>query len=67
VKVAFDKIKDVQTMYIDNISRSLSESPIWNNTIAEDIIRHSDIFAGGKGINVWPIVKEQKYLNKYGN
>jgi hypothetical protein len=22
VKVAFDKIKDVQTMYIDNISRS---------------------------------------------
>jgi hypothetical protein len=29
----------------------------WNNTIEEDTIRYSDLFAGGKGINVWPIVK----------
>jgi fructose-1-phosphate kinase PfkB-like protein len=30
----------------------------WNNTIEEDTIRYSDLFAGGKGINVWPIVKD---------
>jgi hypothetical protein len=28
----------------------------WNNTIEEDTIHYSDLFAGGKGINVWPIV-----------
>jgi hypothetical protein len=35
-----------------------AEYPIWNNTIEEDTIRYSDLFAGGKGINVWPIVKD---------
>jgi hypothetical protein len=29
----------------------------WNNTIEEDTIRYPDLLAGGKGINVWPIVK----------
>jgi hypothetical protein len=29
----------------------------WNNTIEEDTFRYPDLFAGGKGINVWPIVK----------
>jgi hypothetical protein len=24
----------------------------WNNTIEEDTFRYSDLFAGGKGINV---------------
>jgi fructose-1-phosphate kinase PfkB-like protein len=28
----------------------------WNNTIEEDTIRYSDLFAGGKGINVWALV-----------
>jgi hypothetical protein len=28
----------------------------WNNTIEEDTICYPDLFAGGKGINVWPIV-----------
>jgi hypothetical protein len=30
----------------------------WNNTIEEDTFRYPDLFAGGKGINVWPIVKD---------
>jgi disulfide oxidoreductase YuzD len=29
----------------------------WNNTIEEDTFRYPDLLAGGKGINVWPIVK----------
>jgi hypothetical protein len=28
----------------------------WNNTIEEDTIRYSNLLAGGKGINVWPII-----------
>jgi hypothetical protein len=27
----------------------------WNNTIEEDTFHYPDLFAGGKGINVWPI------------
>jgi hypothetical protein len=30
----------------------------WNNTIEEDNICYPDLLAGGKGINVWPIVKD---------
>jgi hypothetical protein len=30
----------------------------WNNTIEEDTFRYPDLFAGGKGINVWSIVKD---------
>jgi hypothetical protein len=30
----------------------------WNNTIEEDTFRYPDLFAGGKGISVWPIVKD---------
>jgi hypothetical protein len=30
----------------------------WNNTIEEDTICYPDLLAGGKGINVWPIVKD---------
>jgi hypothetical protein len=29
----------------------------WNYTIEEDTIHYPDLLAGGKGINVWPIVK----------
>jgi hypothetical protein len=25
----------------------------WNNTIEEDTFRYPDLFASGKGINVW--------------
>jgi hypothetical protein len=27
----------------------------WNNTIEEDTFRYPDLFAGEKGINVWPM------------
>jgi hypothetical protein len=30
----------------------------WNNTIEEDTFHYPDLFVGGKGINVWPIVKD---------
>jgi hypothetical protein len=38
------------------------QDPPWNKTIEEDTFRCPDLFAGGKGINVWSITISQIFI-----